>query len=273
MSEKGDLEKIKQVFSYINQEKIIMEEMGDITDGFKRTLPKLLDQMWHYLQKEAVKLPAFLVSEIPTFLSQMSREGDLEKIKQIFAYVNQENISEEEMGVQNNEVNEGMKPTLVDNNSGYKGVAPLALAAARGHHQVCEYLITEQKANLEARDDDQRTALIQANRIEVIEVLLKNNASVKAKDKFGYHAAYRAALYGNLDALTMLVENDGDVIDLKGFNGETPLIAALRKREVDVCKFLVQQKNVNVDLKDDKGKTALQHAHYPEIIEIFKKQR
>ena len=68
------------------------------------------------------------------------------------------------------------------------------------------------------------------------------------------------------------MEKDGDVINLKGYNGETPSIAALRKREVYVCKFLVQQKNVNVDLKDDKGKTALQHAYYPEIIEIFKKR-
>ena len=175
MSEKGDLEKIKQIFAYVNQENISMEEMGGITYEFKRTLPTLLAQMLHYIQIEAVKLPEFLVSEIPEFLCKMSEKGDLEKIKQIFAYVNQENISVEEMGVKNNEVNQGKNPRLVDTNSGYNGNTPLILAARGGHHQICKYLITEQKANLEARDKNQWTAIIYAalfNKTEVIKVLL-----------------------------------------------------------------------------------------------------
>ena len=253
MSEKRDLEKIKQIFVYINQEKITMEEMGGITDGFKRVLPKLLDQMLHYNQIEAVKLPAFLVSQIPSILCKMSRKGDLDKIKHIFSFVNEENISTEEMGV---------KTTLVNTNTGYRGRSPLIEAAIFGHHQVCKYLITEQNANLEARDDYQMTALIWAacsNKSEVIEVLLRNIANCKAKSKTGNHAAYYAAWYGNLDALKMLVEEDGDVIDLKGRNGETALIAASICGRVDVCKYLVEEKNANVDLKDDEGKTALDH--------------
>ena len=113
---------------------------------------------------------------------------DLEKIKQMFAYVNQENISVEEMGVETNEVNQGKKPTLVVTNIGLNGRTPLIEAPICGHHQICEYLITEQKAILEARDDDQKTALILAassNHIEVIKVLLQNNANIKAKDNNG----------------------------------------------------------------------------------------
>ena len=203
----------------------------------------------------------------------MSSNGDLEKIKQIFAYVNHENISMEEMGVKNNEVNQGKKPTLVDTNSGYEGRTPLTSAAIWGHHQICKYLITKQKANLEARDDDQWTALIYAayeNKTEVIKVLLQNKANCKAKDKNGNHPAFYAAYKGNLDALMLLVEKDGDVIDLRGWHGETPLIAASRRQMVGVCKYLVEIMNVNVNLEDDDGKTAIQHAKDPRIIEILR---
>jgi len=291
MLEKGNLEKIKQIFAYVKKENISGEEMGVNTYKFKRHAPKLLYQMLDYHQIEAVKLPEFLVSEVPEFLCKMSEKGDLEKIKQIFAYVNQENISVEEMGVEINEVNQGKKPTLVDTNSGtYEcppmipamcgiwklcdGRTPLILAALYGHHHVCQYLIKEQKANLEAKDDNRNTALICAassNNLEVLKVLLKYKANCRAKGKDGCHAAYVAAFNGNVDALKMLVEKDGDVIDLKGPNGETPLITASKKGYVGLCKYLLEEKKANINLKDNDGKTALQHAEDLRIIGILKK--
>ena len=103
-----------------------------------------------------------------------------------------------------------------------------------------------------------------------------------AKSKDGHHAAYYAAMYGNLDVLKMLVEDDGDVIDLKGLNGETPLITASkigfcnyentniqnaeRTKYVDLCRYLLEEKNANINLEDDDGKNALQYATNPEII-------
>ena len=178
----------------------------------------------------------------------MSFKGDLEKIKQVFEYVNQEKISLEEMGVTNNEVNQGKKLTLVDINSGYRGSTPLMEAAANGHHNVCDYLITVQNANIEARDDDKRTAFICAarnNETEVIRVLLNHKINIKAKSKGGFNAAYWAASNGNLDVLKMLVEKDADVIDLKGWQREPRLIVGLREEWVDACKHLVEEKYAN----------------------------
>ena len=57
----------------------------------------------------------------------------------------------------------------------------------------------------------------------------------------------------------MQVEKDGDVIDLKGLDGRTPFIAASKGGRVGVGKYLVEEKNANVDFKDDQRKTALQH--------------
>ena len=202
----------------------------------------------------------------------MSLKGDLVKIKQIFSYVKEEKISVEEMGVNKNQVNLGKKLTLVDTNSGHLGSTPLMEAARFGHHEVCEYLITQENANLEAIDNDQRTALIIAssrNKTEVIKVLLQHKANVMARTKNGSHAAYLAALIGYPDTLKMLIEEDGAVINLKGLNGETPLIVASRRKRVDLCKYLVENENANVDLKDNNGKTAIQYAKTRYIIEIL----
>ena len=95
------LEAVKQIFIYGKEENVSEIEMGGITKEFRKIFPKLIYQILDYKEIEAEKLPMFLVKEIPSFLCQMSSKGDLEKIKQIFAYVKQGNISVEIMGVKN----------------------------------------------------------------------------------------------------------------------------------------------------------------------------
>jgi len=256
----------------INSFKEAHEKLSSLPDNILRSgyLPRL--------EMKPIDLTFNDYKELPSILCQMSSKGDLEKIKQIFAYVNQEKISVEEMGVKNNEVHYGKKPTLVDTNSGSNGGSPLMEAAEKGHSKVCNYLISEKKANLEARNDYQNTALTLAawkNNTEVINLLLQHNADVRAKGKGGYHAAYIAAEKGNLEALQMLVEKDGDVVDLKGWNGETPLMVASMEGMVEVCRYLVEEKNANINLKDNSGKTALERAEIykrnHQIIEILTK--
>lgn len=205
-------------------------------------------------------------------LCRLSSKGDLEKVKQIFAFDNNENIRADEMEVTNNDVNHGKKPRLVDTNSGGNGRTPLMEAIVEGNDQICNYLIKEEKADLEVRDDDHQTALIYAanyNRTEVLNVLIDNGSNIKAQNRSGYHAAYRAACYGKLDILKMLLAKDRSVIDLKGPNGETPLIVAAIDGRVQVVRHLVHE-NAKVNLIDLSGKTALQHAMNFEIIEILK---
>ena len=202
----------------------------------------------------------------------MSREGDLEKIKRFFNYVNHENVTVEENGVQNIQITQGPKKKL-DLSSMEHRRPPLIEAIIGGHTDVCKYLIIGQNANLEARDDLQNTALIVAtasNYKEILNVLLMNNAHTKAQNMIGEHAAYIAAENGYLDILKQLLAIDGGVIDLKENRGRTPLIIASRLGREDVVKFLVDQ-NANVDLRDDREMTALDHASDTEIIEILKK--
>ena len=48
----------------------------------------------------------------------------------------------------------------------------------------------------------------------------------------------------------MLVEKNGAVIDLNGWQREPRLIVGLREEWVDVCRYLVEEKNAKVSLKD-----------------------
>ena len=145
----------------------------------------------------------------------MSKKGDLLKIKQIFALVNQENISADEMGVRNNKFNQEKAARLVDNNNGPYGTCPLIEAAMMGHAHVCYYLITAQKADVDVRINNGNTPLIMAayeNHCEVVKLLLDHNANIEAKEELGNNATDIAAFHGNLNCLKILVEKNEDVV-------------------------------------------------------------
>ena len=237
----------------------------------------------------------------------MSYKGDLEKVKQVFQCVIHENISVEEMGVQNNNLDKEKKPKFVDGTYVFNGrhsrliasnitvylnnfyysfmmtdldflpknesilfYSPLISAARGGHAHVCEYLIKEQYANLEPMPTTPLIVAAMHNHTEVIKVLLQIKANIRAYDLDGGHAAYYAASAGHLGALKMLVEEDINVINLRGVEGEPPLLAAVDGRHVDVCKYMVEEKNADVNAKCFAGDTALDRAYDPEIIEILR---
>lgn len=243
-----------------------------------------------------------LVSEVSNLLWQMSSNGDMERIKQKFAYAKQRNIEVKKFKVIVNEVHYERNFTIMEKRI-KKKLSPLLeasliQAARKGHAQVCEYFISQQNVDIDARSSYNKyskyddtvydtgccnngcykwTVLMVAvdcNQTEVIKMLLRHNPDIKAKDDSGYHATYIAAYQGYIDALKMLVEKEGNVIDFRGPHGMTPLIAASsRYGWVDICKYLVEEKNANAELVDEFGRTALDYASDYTIIEILKKNR
>jgi len=257
------VEIIEEIFSYLSSEDILI--LGAIgTEWLKECCYGIFKRK---------------PSEIPKLLCYMSRKGDLFKVKQIFALVNQENISNDEMGVRNNEKrkesrikNQEKTTRLVDNNNGPYGTSPLIEAALKGHTHVCYYLITTQKADIEVRDDNGYTPLIFAageNHCDVVRLLLDHNANIEAKNEYSYHATYIAAFRGHLNCLKILVEKNEDVVDLKGPEGRTPLIAATMTGMTDVCSYLITKTSINIHLQDKYGKTALHWASKKNIRRIL----
>ena len=206
--------------------------------------------------------------EVPNVLLRFAREGDLENMKQLFECINQED--QNEIGVRSKEVYQTKNSSLVNINRSSVCRTPLMEAIMKGHILVAKYLIVKQNACVNARDFNQDTALIQAARndnIEAVKLLLDHNVNIKAQNRYGGHAAYYAALNGNYEILSLLIEKEDEVIDLKGSFGCTPLIAASEEGRVDVCKYLIGRK-ADINIQDDKGETAIQLASNNNHIDI-----
>ena len=189
-------------------------------------------------------------------------------MKLLFECINREN--QNEIGVKRKEVYNAKYCTLVDINNSSVSRTPLMEAIMKGHVLVAKYLIVKQDASVDARDFNQDTALIQASRndnIEAVKLLLDHNANIKAQNKYGGHAAYYAALSGNNEILRLFIEKDDEVINLKGSFGCTPLIAASEEGRVNVCKYLIGRK-ADMNIQDDKGETAIQLASNNSQIDI-----
>ena len=78
---------------------------------------------------------------------QFSSKGDLESIKQIFAYINQQNINVENVRAKINE------PHHSSMFSQGKQLSPLMEAARKGHAQVCEYFICQHNAKIDSMNN------------------------------------------------------------------------------------------------------------------------
>ena len=68
--------------------------------------------------------------------------------------------------------------------------------------------------------------------------------------------------------LKLLLEKRAD-IDVKNDDGQTPLIVAVTKGELEIVRLLIK-KGANVNAVDDDGKTALRYASGSEMRNILK---
>ena len=143
---------------------------------------------------------------------------------------------------------------------GFIGRTPLSTAAQNGYLNVCNYLLTEKNANVSAQDEAESTALTLAaekGHINVVKLLLDNNANIRHQKKDKSHATDDAAEEGHLDVIKEIVARDPGVIDFKGFVGRTPLLSAAQNGQLNVCNYLLIEKNANVNTQDEEQSTAL----------------
>jgi len=293
VSAKKDWKKTKQIFAYIKQANITGQEIDGNLSKFRENLPRLLGQMSFHEDFESLKqifacirqenitveeigdVTSELKKRLSESLCQMPSKRDFEVLNIIFSLINHGIISEEEIELMSKHFNQGKNSTLIDMYVGstryLRGLTPLMLAAAMGHSHVCEYLIIRQNADVEARDENQSTALIVAsrnNKKDVVKMLVDLNCNVKAQDKCENHAAYFAAENGNLEILKCLVEKERNVIDLMGEKG-TPLMVASFPGRISVCKYLIGM-NADVNVQNKIGNTALHRACFYNEIDVVK---
>ncbi|HRP68730.1 MAG TPA: ankyrin repeat domain-containing protein, partial [Turneriella sp.] len=162
---------------------------------------------------------------------------------------------------------------------------PLLIAAAFGNYEMLKELL-ERGAQVNARDKDGYSAVFyaaQENRVRIFDELIKYKADIKRKNNFGY----TPLILASVEMVRRLV-NAGVDVNATADNGGTAAYWAAIKDYDEVVKILVGagavdpknnkelvmaarsndvaraeralESNINIDLKNEEGYTALMYA-------------
>ena len=152
-----------------------------------------------------------------------------------------------------------------------KDVVSLGQALARMNSSERTSLLSADHALDHRRIDTPLLAAVQNEDLDCVKVLLKYNANIEGRGNFTDRKGRRhlsftplccAAVNGNVDILSCLIENGADV-NARGDNHFTPLLLACTCGHVNAVTFLIAH-GADVSLKSIDGMTALHHAlnHY-----------
>lgn len=155
-----------------------------------------------------------------------------------------------------------MVKTLVDAgadvNFGVGNNIPLIVAATNGDIQLVKLLVEKGKANLNVVDSiGGDTALICAamfGHAPIVGYLVRSGANYQTTNLNGYTALTATKKHNNLIS-KFLIDRDIDV-DVPDFNGRTALMHAIADNNKKLVKMLILA-NADIDHADREGKTAL----------------
>lgn len=123
------------------------------------------------------------------------------------------------------------------------GARALDWAAGRGHPAVVERLLQHDPELLELPGEAGHTPLMEAagyGYADVVQLLLDKGADPTRRAADGERALDWAAQEGHEDAALCLLEHDAGLVDLPGYHGHTPLVAAAGNGSLEVVEILLQ---------------------------------
>ena len=137
-------------------------------------------------------------------------------------------------------------------------MTPLCWAATYGHIDLVNFLL-EKKARVLGKDKFKRTPLIMAVRnghTKIASILLQNGSEWDHTDSSMNTALHYAAAYGWLDCIDLLISAGADVNANNSWK-ITPINIAMLKNHHGCVKRFLEEHNVDVNGKDDKGRTLI----------------
>ncbi|XXG98946.1 hypothetical protein Hte_005279 [Hypoxylon texense] len=162
----------------------------------------------------------------------------------------------------------GASPNLKN----FQGQSLLHRATARNDYKLVELLI-KHGVDVNQRDRNGRTALmasadLKRNRV-VLQLLIRNGASLHETQREGCHELYEAAVFGATEVVKFYLEQNVDPSITNNF-GWTPLHGAAANGHLECVELLVE-KNVNLSPVSDTGRTPLDFVqsgskHYDHIL-------
>ncbi|KAI8149897.1 ankyrin repeat-containing domain protein [Fennellomyces sp. T-0311] len=139
---------------------------------------------------------------------------------------------------------------------------PLLFAAKRGHLECVKVLIEHGKADPEVVDRYSRTPLHLASingKYEVTKYLLEMGVNADAADSSLNRPIHYAAGFGHLRLLRLLIEVGGADPSAPNVWRTTACSVANLKGHISIVQYLLTECNIDVNFKDQDGKTLLHH--------------
>jgi len=140
------------------------------------------------------------------------------------------------------------------------GMRPLMHAAASGQTATVDAVLHLAPApQMDAKDNLGLTAAMHAcwgGHLEVLKVLEKQGADLKARDNNNNSIAWYAAASGNCPLLLHVLEKNIGLLDARNSKGRSPIYAAVKCRKAAAVTELLKQ-GCSIGIKDNRGWTPL----------------
>lgn len=169
-------------------------------------------------------------------------------------------------------------PSLVKSSQAKVLPLYLAILAPKANLEIIHCLIHHGALINAEKEGDVSLHLANLNRIpsltvEIVELLLKGNASLEEKNEDGLMPLHGAVLLGNREICERLLSFNASS-NSQNAAGQTPLHLALlqEKPSIDIIELLLKA-NASIDVKDNNGVTPLQIAIDLDDEEIFQQFR
>ncbi|WP_197496253.1 ankyrin repeat domain-containing protein [Gallibacterium salpingitidis] len=132
-------------------------------------------------------------------------------------------------------------------------------AAAEGNCSLIRELLAQQGVNVNATDKGKRTPILvaaQNKQYDAIRLLAEYGADINAQDNKCFNPFIHGCIHNDLSLVKLMVELGCDLTRLTRFggNGLTP---AAEKGHEDIVRFLLENTDINVNLTNNVGWTAL----------------
>ncbi|XP_062570980.1 ankyrin-3-like [Saccostrea cucullata] len=140
-----------------------------------------------------------------------------------------------------------------------KGETVLHVCCRRGKIKMINYLVNNNENLLDIKDPDGGTALHSACKFgdkKVVSLLIRKGANINSLTKSGKSVLHNACLNGKFDACKYLIDNYQQILNVKDKLGNTALHDAAFGGNVEIVKLLIE-KEMNVKTLRNNGETVL----------------
>lgn len=149
----------------------------------------------------------------------------------------------------------GASVRITDNNEN----SVLMYAVRSGNFDLVKSLIEEWGVNIHHTNNAKQTALMIAadsGFINILKFLIVNHAYINKKDKFGNTALIYAASSGQISVVQYLIILKNLEIDLKDGKGNSALMTAVYCQHINILTVLIQA-NASINIQNSFGQTPL----------------